>query len=274
MGPPAPPLEPRIGPAGWVRAVPRGLALALVNFGGLATLLSLRAVERPLYGLRRPLTPWITQGVCLASLAILGIRREGRGKVMTEEGAVAANHASWLDIYALNASKRIYFVAKEEVSTWPGIGWLARATGTLFIRRDRRDALAQQALLEARLHAGHKLLFFPEGTSTDGVRVLPFKTTLFAAFLTEGLRDTVSVQPVTLAYHAPAGEAARFYGWWGDMGFATHLLRMLARGGHGRVVVIYHPPLRVADHADRKALARAAEASIRAGLAAEGLLLA
>jgi 1-acyl-sn-glycerol-3-phosphate acyltransferase len=269
-GPSDPPPAERIGPAGWLRAALRGLALAVVNFGGLALLLLLRAVERPVWGLRRPLTPWITQAVCLASLAILGLRREVRGRVMAQDGAVVANHASWLDIYALNASKRIYFVAKREVASWPGIGWLARATGTVFIRRDRREARAQRALLARRLEAGHKLLFFPEGTSTDGLRVLPFKTTLFAAFTDPALRERIWVQPVTLAYRAPPGADARIYGWWGTMGFAGHLLRMLALRRHGRVVVTYHPPLRVAEFADRKALARAAEAAVRAGLMAEG----
>ena len=165
----------------------------------------------------------------------------------------------------LNASKRIFFVAKSEVAGWPVIGWLARGTGTVFIRRDRRDARRQQALLEARLGAGHPLLFFPEGTSTDGQRVLPFKTTLFAALTTEALRDALTVQPVTLVYHAPAGEDSRFYGWWGDMEFAQGLLKVLAARRQGWVEVIYHPPLRVADYPDRKALAAACEAAVRKG---------
>ena len=96
---------------------------------------------------------------------------------------VVANHASWLDIFALNAPQRIYFVSKDEVRDWPGIGWLARATGTVFIARKSREAGVQARLFETRMAAGHRLLFFPEGTSTDGRRVLPFKTTLFAAFL-------------------------------------------------------------------------------------------
>lgn len=256
---------PRLRAHDWLRVLRRGVPLAAIVFGGLVLLLLVRLVERPLCGLRRPVTPWITRAVCIAALALLGLRREVRGAVMRGTGAVVSNHASWLDIFALNASKRIYFVSKSEVATWPGIGWLARATGTVFIRRDPRDAAAQRAVFEERLRAGHRLLFFPEGTSTDGRRVLAFKTTLFAAFFSDGLPD-MQVQPVTLAYRAPSGAADSFYGWWGDEAFAGHLLRMLAWRRHGRIVVTYHPPLAVGDYADRKALARAAEAAVRAGL--------
>ncbi|KIT17786.1 lysophospholipid acyltransferase family protein [Jannaschia aquimarina] len=265
------PADPAIGPGGWVLAVARGVPLASVTFGGLALLLAVRMVERPLFGQRRPVTPYITQFVCRSAFAILGMRRRVRGRFLKRDGAVVSNHASWLDIFALNASKRIYFVAKDEVSGWPGIGWLARATGTMFIRRDRREAAAQTRIFEERLHHGHHLLFFPEGTSTDGRRVLPFKTTLFAAFFSDALREDMHIQPVSLIYHAPPGADPAFYGWWGEMSFAGHMLRMLAAPRHGAVEVVYHPPLAVADFADRKALARAAETAVRTGLRNAGI---
>lgn len=160
----------------------------------------------------------------------------------------------------------MYFVAKSEVRGWPGIGWLARGTGTVFINRRRGDAKAQTAVFEDRLAAGHRLLFFPEGTSTDGHRVLPFKSTLFAAFLTDRLRPILHLQPVTLRYVAPAGERPEFYGWWGNMGFAPNLIAMLSAPRHGRVEVVYHPAVAVADHPDRKALARLCETAVRHGL--------
>ena len=263
------PTPARPGARDVLRILRRAVPMAVVLFGGLAVLLLVRLVERPLCGLRRPLTPWITQGVCIAALRLLGLRRVVRGAVMRGTGAVVANHVSWLDIFALNASKRVYFVSKAEVASWPGIGWLARATGTLFIRRHPREAARHRASMEARLRAGHRLLFFPEGTSTDGLRVLPFKTTLFAAFYSPDLPG-MQVQPVTLRYVAPAGGRADAYGWWGDRGFAESLLAVLAMRRHGRVEVIYHPPLAVADHVDRKALALAAEARVRAGLAPHG----
>lgn len=259
------------GVAGWLRILLRGTALGLVNASGLIFLLFIRLIERPLCGMNRPVTPWITQGVCISSLRILGLRREVRGRAMTARGAAVANHASWLDIFALNASKRIYFVSKAEVAGWSGIGWLARATGTVFINRDRREAAAQTSLFEARLRAGHRLMFFPEGTSTDGRRVLPFKPTLFEAFFSAGIPD-LHVQPVTLAYHAPDGADPAFYGWYGNAGFGPHMLRMLAAPRHGRVVVTYHLPLKVADFAGRKALARAAENAMRRDLMSQDLI--
>ncbi|MCU0912229.1 MAG: 1-acyl-sn-glycerol-3-phosphate acyltransferase [Rhodobacteraceae bacterium] len=262
----APPPARRIGPGGWFRVVLRGSAMALVTFGGLALHLLLRLAERPVFGLRRPVTARLTRAVCRADLAILGLSRATSGQPMAGHGAIVANHASWLDIFALNACDLVYFVAKAEVRGWAGIGWLARATGTVFINRDPREAAAQKALFEARLDAGHRLLFFPEGTSTDGLRVLPFKTTLFAAFFTPHLRETCAIQPVTVIYTAPKGEHRAFYGWWGEMDFAGHLLRMLAAPRHGAVEVVFHPPLPVAGFADRKALARAAEDAVRGAM--------
>ena len=197
----------------WLRVVLRGTALVLTVFGGLILMLLVRLIERPLFGLRRPWTPYITVFVCRTAIRILGIRYLSEGARMARHGAVVANHSSWLDIFTLNAAKRIYFVSKDEVANWPGIGWLARATGTVFIRRDSREARAQTTMFEERLKVGHKLLFFPEGTSTDGQRVLPFKPTLFAAFFADDLRDLLWVQPVTVHYQAPEGEDPRFYGW-------------------------------------------------------------
>ena len=165
----------------------------------------------------------------------------------------------------LNAAKRIYFVSKSEVASWPGIGWLARATGTVFIERTPARAQEQTQVFQDRLLAGHKLLFFPEGTSTDGLQVLPFKTTLFQAFFAPKLRETLQIQPVSVSYIAPDGQDPRYYGWWGDMSFAQSLPALLSPARHGRGEVTYHEPLKVADFPNRKALAAAAEAQVRAG---------
>ncbi|WP_281982150.1 lysophospholipid acyltransferase family protein [Thalassorhabdomicrobium marinisediminis] len=255
----------RITAAGWLRVILRGLAVGLLTFGGLVLLLLVRLVERPLCGAGRPVTPFITQFVCRSAFVLLGIGYRRIGTPLAGAGAVVSNHVSWLDIFALNAAKRIYFVSKAEVARWPGIGWLARATGTVFIARDRRAAAQQIETFRNRLSLGHKLLFFPEGTSTDGLQVLPFKPTLFAAFFDEALRAHLSIQPVTLVYHAPKGADPRHYGWWGDMDFGTHLLATLAQAPQGRVTVVYHAPVRVADFADRKALAAELESTVRRG---------
>lgn len=256
----------RPGLAGVARAILRGVPLAMLVFGGLLVLLCVRLIERPLCGLHRPVTPFITQFVCRFAFVILGIPFTARGEQMREKGAVVANHGGWLDIFSLNAKKRVYFVSKAEVAGWPGIGWLARATGTVFIKRDRKEAASQIEVFRARLSAGHKLLFFPEGTSSDARRVLPFKSTLFAAFFAPELREFMWVQPVTVRYFAPKGERPSFYGWWGDMEFAPHLMETLAARRQGRVEVVYHTPVKVTDFANRKALAQHCEAEVRNGL--------
>ncbi len=261
-----PPPAPPTGPFGWARVLLRGLAVGGVTFGGLGLLLLLRLVERPLFGLDRPLTPWITVGVCRAALRLMGLRMTVTGRPLAARGAMVANHASWLDIYVLNAPAPLYFVSKAEVARWPAIGWLARATGTVFISRDSRDATRQKLMLEARLRAGHRLMVFPEGTSTDGRRVLAFKPTLLAAFFEHGLAQVLSVQPVSVTYHAPEGADPRFYGWWGAMPFAPHLLKVLAAPRQGRVDVVYHAPLKVSDYSGRKPLAAACEHAVRAGM--------
>jgi len=260
-----PPSEP-VGVFGWLRAIFRAVPLAIVTFGGLALLLVLRLIEMPIFGLKRPVTPWITRFVCKSAFVILGVRHVVRGTPMTQNGAAVSNHSSWLDIFALNAPQSIYFVSKSEVAGWPGIGWLARATGTVFINRRARDAARQRAIFEARLQAGHHLLFFPEGTSTDGQRILPFKSTLFAAFFSMDLYEDLWIQPVTLIYTSPQGADPRFYGWWGEMEFFEHLLKTLAARHQGGVEVVYHAPLKVSDFPDRKVLAAACEVEVRKAL--------
>lgn len=261
-----PPAAGPFGVAGWIRIVLRGGALAVLVFGCLGLMLLVRLVERPICGVRRPVTPFITVFVCRTAFAILGIRYRAEGPAMEGPGAVVANHSSWLDIFALNAARRVYFVSKSEVAGWPGIGWLARATGTVFIRRDPKEAAAQVEVFRERLAAGHRLLFFPEGTSTDGRRVLPFKPTLFAAFFDPALRESLLIQPVSVLYRAAPGADDRQYGWWGEMDFGPHLLATLAAPRQGSVTVILHPPVRVADFADRKVMAKSLEETVRAGL--------
>jgi 1-acyl-sn-glycerol-3-phosphate acyltransferase len=259
------PVSPTITPLGWLRLMLRIVPFVIVTYGGLLILLLVRAAEAPLAGQARPVTPYITQAVCRAALWIMGLRLHVRGAPMRQRGAVVANHASWLDIFVLNACDRVYFVSKSEVAGWPGIGWLARATGTVFITRDPAQAKAQQAVFEARLRAGHRLLFFPEGTSTDSLRMLPFKSTLFAAFFTHGMEAVMHIQPVSVRYGAPQGADARFYGWWGNMDFAPHLMQILAAPRRGTAEVVFHPALAVDSFAGRKDLALACEAAVRAG---------
>ncbi|MFK7870818.1 MAG: lysophospholipid acyltransferase family protein [Roseobacter sp.] len=260
-----PPASSPIGFVGWCRVALRAVPLVAVVFGGLLLTLLLRLIERPVWGAARPITPHITVFVCRAALRIFGIRLSYEGAPIQGQGAFVANHSSWLDIFVLNARKRIYFVSKSEVAGWPGIGALARATGTVFIERRRAQAGAQAKLFQHRLTAGHRLLFFPEGTSSDNLRVLPFKSSLFAAFFDAQLKPLLSVQPITVRYTATGQQDPRFLAWWGDMDFAPHFLKVLAGPAGARVHLIYHKPFRVAEFKDRKALAAACEGTVRCG---------
>lgn len=248
---------------GWFRVILRGVPLVLVLLTGLAVHGLIRLIERPFFGQNRPISPNITQIVCRLGLIILGLNLRIHGEAMNMPGAVVANHSSWLDIFVLNARKRIYFVAKAEVRDWPAIGWLARTTGTVFIKRDRREAKRHIETFQKRLSFGHRLLFFPEGTSTDSQRVLSFKTTLFAPFLNEEIRKNAHIQPVTVVYHAPKGRDPRFYGFWGDMELASHLLQVLGAPKNGSVDVVYSPPVNMLDWTDRKQLALELEETVR-----------
>jgi lyso-ornithine lipid O-acyltransferase len=234
-----------------------------MTYGGLVVLLLVRLIEAPLFGQARPVTPHITRLVCRSALRILRLPLLVHGTPMTRPGAIVANHSSWLDVFVLNAVQTIYFVAKSEVAGWPLIGWLARATGTLFIARKGTEAKRQQDIFTARLQAGHRLLFFPEGTSTDAIRVLPFKSTLFEAFFAPALVRILHIQPVTVVFHAPDGADPRHYGWWGDMDFASHLLKTLATPRQGRVEVTFHPEVPVDAFDSRKTLAQHCERVIR-----------
>ena len=246
------PVSKKISISGWVLVFIRGCAILLVILIGLVLKFLLRFFEKPLFGDRRPATPFITVLVSKISLYLLSIRVKRLGTPLERPGALVANHSSWLDIFALNSSQRLYFVSKSEVARWPGIGLLAKATGTLFIRREAKEAFVQKKLFEQRIKMGHKLLFFPEGTSTDGMRVLPFKSALFQAFFDLELISQCYIQPVTVTYFAPKNEDPRFYGWWGDMSFAMHLLKTIAAKRQGKIEVRYHEPLLVSDFGKRK----------------------
>ncbi len=186
---------------------------------------------------------------------------------MKAHGAVVSNHISWLDIVALHGCQQVVFVSKSEVAGWPGIGFLARFVGTVFIRRDPKEARAQRDRLVRAMDEGAKLMLFPEGTSTDGMRVLPFKSALFDMMFTSEMHKDLFVQPISLVYAAPPSSSdPRVYGWWGDMDLGPHLIQVLARRRQGAVQVTFHPPLAVRDFAERKALARTCEHMIREGM--------
>jgi lyso-ornithine lipid O-acyltransferase len=259
----APPELPAYGLPGWMRLAVRGPLAVLWTLTMFGLFLLLRAVDRLLPG--AGLAPWIVLAWARVALRLVGLRVRREGRAMHLPGAVVANHSSWLDIVTLQSCLRLFFVSKAEVRDWPGIGLVGRAIGTMFVERRPAEAQRQHAELHARLSRGDRMCIFAEGTSTDGRRVLPFKTSLFAVFVSPDLREKLWVQPVSLAYRAPAGLPSELYAWWGDMDFAAHLKDLLALSAGGEVVARFHAPLRVAEFPHRKALAEAAERAVRAG---------
>ncbi|HET7410674.1 MAG TPA: lysophospholipid acyltransferase family protein [Paracoccaceae bacterium] len=201
----------------------------------------------------------------LACLWLLGLRVRVRGEPV-HAGALVANHSTWLDILVLRAIRLIYFVSKAEVATWPGIGFITRVTGTIFIDRRRTEAKRQEALLRSRIAHDQLLCFFPEGTSTDGQRVLPFKSSLFSAFWKGGEGTALPVQPVTIRYEPPPGLPMSFYGWWGDMSFERSIWTIATRSRGGMVEVIFHSPVAARDFPGRKELAEHCRAAVVLGL--------
>ncbi|PKU23387.1 1-acyl-sn-glycerol-3-phosphate acyltransferase [Telmatospirillum siberiense] len=204
---------------------------------------------------------------------ILGIRLIVRGTPCPDRPLLfVANHASYLDIAVIGALVPAAFVAKQEVGQWPGIGFLAKLGRTVFIERRARRSKVQKDLMIGRLlELGESLVLFPEGTSNDGNRVLPFKSALLSvaeARLPDG--RPLPVQPLSLAYThlggLPMGRGWRpYYAWYGDMELAPHLWTML---GLGRVTVEvdFYPAVTLDQFGSRKALADHCHDVIRRGV--------
>lgn len=213
--------------------------------------------------------PRFYHALCLRILHI-EIRVSGVD-LMEGPGVIVANHASYLDIPVLGALTRGSFIAKTEVASWPVFGFLAKLSRTTFIERRAVRSREQNDQLGNRLQKGDKLILFPEGTSNDGNRVLPFKSTLFAS-AEQAMPDGTAVkfQPISIAATrldgAPIGRDLRaFYSWYGDMDLVPHLWQFLALG-KVTVEIVVHAPVTLAEAAgSRKELARICEARVAQG---------
>jgi 1-acyl-sn-glycerol-3-phosphate acyltransferase len=211
---------------------------------------------------------WYHRQVC----RIVGVRLSIEGCVARERGVLLiCNHISWLDIAVLSAVAPVSFVAKQEVASWPFVSWLAKLQRSVFVDRNRRtEATAKVNEILSRLEAGDHVVLFAEGTSSDGNSVVPFKTSLFAAAKPAGgeaLGADVCAQTLALTYTKMHGlplcrRGRPLVAWYGDMDLASHAWRLLGLGpldAHIRI----GEPVPLDDFADRKALARYAEAQVR-----------
>ena len=211
---------------------------------------------------------WYHRQVC----RLLGVKLVIDGAV-AQDGAVllVCNHTSWLDIPVLSAVAPLSFVAKKEVGGWPFVASLARLQRTVFVDRTKRQAAGEAAdEITARLSAGDTIVLFAEGTSSDGNRVLPFKSSLFGAVkpgFDSGIPITAMIQTAAIVYthlHGiPIGRADRpRVGWYGDMEMQSHVWGVLKSGPLIATIVISRPvPLDT--FADRKDLARKSERQVR-----------
>ena len=201
------------------------------------------------------------------TLRVLGIRIRFAGERLVDGPALLiSNHVSWLDIPVIGAIAPLVFVAKDDVSAWPGFGWLAKLQYTVFVARERRTrTVSDGSAIGERLQLGDRAVLFAEGTSSDGNRVLPFKSSLVGAVLAG--RDTpVKVQPMALVYTGRAGlpllrRERPSVCWYGDMTLVPHLLDIFSSPPLD-VTIAFGPVMEMAGASERKQVTAAAHAFV------------
>lgn len=199
---------------------------------------------------------------------LIGLRLNVVGRPSARRPVLyVANHSSWLDILVLGAVLEAVFVSKAEVGRWPLVGLVARLGRTVFVSRERGRTADEASGLRAALASGDSLILFPEGTSSDGSRVLPFRSSFLAV-----ADAAASVQAVSLVYDRLGGLPAcrrdrPIFAWFGDMDIATHFWRLARRSG-ARATVLLHEPADPRAFPDRKALTAAAARVVADGAAA------
>ena len=217
----------------------------------------------PMHGLwrlfRRP-SPWPRWFLGRAA-RIAGARVERIGAPRRRDTLFVSNHLSWIDILALGGASGTAFVAKSEIGEAPIVGWLAGLNHTLYVKRENRMGVAEQIdQLRAALAGEWPVTIFPEGTTTDGKSLLPFKTPMLRVL--EPPPPGVMVQPVLLDYGAVSEEI----GWIGQERGLNNAKRILSRKGSFRLRVHFLEPFHPRDFPGRKAIAAESRRRIEAAL--------
>jgi 1-acyl-sn-glycerol-3-phosphate acyltransferase len=179
-----------------------------------------------------------------------------------------ANHTSWLDIAVIGAKLDTCFVSKDAVRDWPGVNLVAKLGRTAYVTRQRAATGRESDVIRQRLDGGDNLILFPEGTTDDGSRVLPFRSSFLS--IAEG-PDPPIVQPVSLVYDRLAGlPTGRYnrplFAYYGDMNIGRHFWRLVQCHGLGATLLL-HQPVDPSDFPNRKVLARELERTISEGAA-------
>jgi len=204
----------------------------------------------------------------------VGSRSFDAHKVHSGPVLYAANHISWLDIMVLGGKlENASFVAKSDVASWGFVGALSNLHKTVYVNRMRRtEAAKQRDEMAGRLNQGHSLILFPEGTSTDGMRVASFKSALFSvAEIADAATDhELLIQPVTLAYTEVNGmplvrSQKPWVAWLGEVELFEHLRQLMGRA-RIQAQIEFHAPISLAEAGSRKALATYCETEVRLGL--------
>lgn len=204
---------------------------------------------------------------------IFGIRVNVKGKIHRDAQTIyMSNHISYLDISALGSLIKASFVAKSEVEGWPLFGFLADLQQTAYIRRSRTKIAKEKNILLQRIDNGESLIIFPEGTSTSGFEVIPFKSSLFALAMGDG-RDNIYIQPITIRVAQVDGKLPEtkneqdIYAWPRDVDIDLHHhLWRFAKTSGATLDVIFHEPLKASNFENRKILAKACYDSVSKGL--------
>ncbi len=239
---PASACGPHCRPAG-AQAVRAGTAL--VRLAALFGVLLSALLLVPL--LRHAAARAVSRGI----LAVLGIRLVWRGPAPRPGSLLVANHVSWLDVVALLAVTPVRLVAKHDVRAWPAVGALAALTGSIFVDRSRPKRLPTTvAEVAAALRGGRSVAVFPEGTTFCGAERGRFRPAVFQAAVDAG----APVMPIAIRYSSP--DAA----FVGDDTLWSSVRRVAGLRGL-TVTLVGSPALRPEPGADRRALARAAQAS-------------
>lgn len=197
-------------------------------------------------------------------LQILNIRIITRG-ILPDRDVMGTlfvgNHISWLDIHALNSLRAVRFVAKSEIRGWPVFGWLASQTNTLFIERERKtDAARIVETIADSLKQGDSLCYFPEGTTTDGTEIKPFKRSLIQA----AIDANVPVWPFSISYPKADGSANKEMAYYGEMSLLDSL-RLVLRQKSATVVLDFSLPINPKGY-DRRDIAILAQQAIASRL--------
>lgn len=172
------------------------------------------------------------------------------GSPLTKNVLFIANHVSWLDILILAGKTGSAFVAKSDMAPWPVIGWMATLNNSVYVARDQRlDVGAQALAMKTALETGQPLTLFPEGTTSNGSELLPFRSSLIASVTPPP--QGISIQPVAIDY----GDAAPEIAWVDDEPVGVNALRVMSRAERLQVTLHFLAPLDHADFTHRKAIA-------------------